>query len=286
MKVVKLKFLKKKYGRELLIDCSLFSEQHTTLIDAPFIIDFYGIFFITRGKGKLLWENKSIDFQQGYLLFFQPGQIRRWENVTKEFDGYFLVFEKEFIETFFQDPHFIHRFQFFNPNKAGYVKIDEHYFSQLCDLCVKIRKELTLLEDDSNHLLRSVLYQILIEINREYCKSYNLPLSLFKDNTTLQFLQLITRHIRNYKKVDDYCELLNISRSHLNQLLKKSTGQTASEYIKERLVFEIKQELLYTDKSVKQICFDMNFDEISNFIRFFKKATGINPGLYRLQNSN
>lgn len=283
MEIEKLKFITKKYGRELYIDCSLFSEQNSPLHKNPYILDFYGVFFIRKGKGRILWKNELIDFQKGHLLFFQPGQIRKWENVTSDFDGYFLVFEKVFIETFFQDVHFIHRFHFFNPSQAGYLRSNRDFFNQLLDQCKKINKELQDLKDDSHHLLRSVLYQILIELNREYCRNYNLPLALFKDNTTLQFLQLINKHIRNYQKVDDYCKLLNISRSHLNQIIKKTTGQTASEYIKERILSEIKQELLYSVKSIKQICFEMNFIEISNFNRFFKNATGVSPSLYRTQ---
>ncbi len=267
------------------MDCSLFSEQNFTLRSNPFILDFYGIYIITKGSGNILWEKELIEFQQDNLLFFQPGQVRKWENTSADFDGYFLVFEKAFIETFFQDIYFIHRFHFFNPNRAGYLKSNTNFFNQLLDLCEKINNELQNLKDDSHHLLRSLLYLILIEINREYCAHYNLPLGLFKDNTSLMFLELINKYINKYHKVDDYCKLLNISRSHLNTIVKNTTAQTASEYIKERLVTEIKQKLLYSEKSIKQICFDMNFKEISNFNRFFKNATGVSPGLYRSNNS-
>lgn len=281
MEIKKLKFIKEKYGRELLLDCSLYSEQDISLHNTPFILDFYGIYFITKGNGHIFWDNISIEFKEGYLLFFQPGQIRKWTNVSNNFDGFFLVFEREFIETFFQDLFFIHRFQFFYPHHAGYMKSIPEFFNQLIGLCKKINKELLILQNDSHHLLRSVLYQMLIEINREYCKTFNLPLELFQDSTTLQFLQLLNRYVRKYHKVDDYTRLMNISRSQLNIIIKKSTGQTVSKLIKERMISEIKQELLYTNKSIKEICFEMNFNNESNFNRFFKKETRLNPSLYR-----
>ena len=282
---MRLEFEKEKYGRELLMDCSLFSEQNFSLHDSTFTLDFYGVYFITKGNGQILWDNKSIEFQEGYLLFFQPGQVRKWVNTTDNFDGYFLVFEKEFIETFFQDLYFIHRFQYFNPDHAGYMNSNPEFFNQLIGLCKKLNRELHFLQNDSHHLLRSVLYQMLIEINREYCKTFKLPLELFQNNITLQFLQLLNKHVRKYNKVIDYTRLINISRSQLNVIIKKTTGQTVSGHIKNRMLAEIKQELLYTNKSIKEICFEMNFSDIPNFNRFFKKATGLNPGLYRLNKS-
>lgn len=89
--------------------------------------------------------------------------------------------------------------------------------------------------------------------------------------------------IRNYQRVEDYADFLKINRAHLNNISKKAFGLPVSVMIKERLSTEIKRELLFTNKSIREICFEMNFSDIPNFIRFFKTHTGINPGEYRLK---
>ncbi|MFC2136571.1 helix-turn-helix domain-containing protein [Bacteroidota bacterium] len=284
MEVEKLTFIRKKYGVELLLDCQLYSAQSAPLPKHPIVLDFYGIFIITSGSGEIYLDNHKTSFKKGVLLFFQPGQIRQWHNISDDIDGYFLGFESEFIETFFQDMFFIYRFQFFNSNISCCLDCENNFFSHLINLCNQINGELKCLQDDSHHLLRSLLYNILIEINRKFIDKYKLSLKLFQDNKSIQFLKILNANFRIYHKVEDYAQLLKISRSQLNIHLKTSTGKPASILIKERLIIEIKREL-FTNKSIKEICFEINFSDVPNFIRFFKKATGVNPKTYRLNNT-
>ena len=284
LEIEKLNFAKKKYGKELLIDCSLFSKRKVILRKNPFILDFYGIYIITSGEGSILLDNSIIPFSKGSLLFFQPYQVRQWQNVSSNFDGYFLVFEKEFIETFFQDNFFIYRFQFFHNNNSSYaLECKQDFLSSLIDTCKLINTELGNLQEDSHHFLRSILYNILIQINRKFIEQYGLSDNLFQNNLSLQFKQLLEAKIRDYQRVEDYAAFLKISRAHLNNISKKTFGLPVSVLIKEKLLTEIKRELLFTNKSIKEISFEMNFSDISNFIRFFKKHTGINPNEYRLK---
>jgi AraC family transcriptional activator of pobA len=249
------------------------------------MLDFYGVFIITSGSGEIALDTKKTRFKKGTLLFFQPGQIRQWSNISDDIDGYFLGFENEFIETFFQDTFFIYRFQFFNSNRYPSLNCNKDFFIHLVDLCKQINVELKDLQDDSHHFLRSLLYNMLIQINRKFSDTYKLSLKLFQDNKSIQFLKLLHANFRYLHKVEDYAHLLKISRSQLNNHLKTSLGKSASTLIKERLIIEIKRELLFSTKTVKEICFEINFGDVPNFIRFFKKATGFNPTAYRLNNT-
>lgn len=284
MEIGKRHFIKRKYGKELLIDCSLYSTSNATLPKNPYTVDFYGIFIITNGEGSLLLDNNIIPFSKGSLLFFQPHQIRQWQNVSSDFDGYFLIFKNEFIEAFFQDSLFIYRFQFFhNANILYTLACEQDFLISLIDFCKIINNELANLQEDSHHFLRSILYNILIQINRKYIEQYGLSVNLFQNNIGLQLKKLLEVKIRNYQRVEDYANFLKISRAHLNNISKKVFGLPISDLIKERLLIEIKRELLFTNKSIKEISFEMNFSDASNFIRFFKEHTGSNPCEYRLK---
>jgi AraC family transcriptional regulator, transcriptional activator of pobA len=284
LEIEKLKFVKRKYGRELLVDCSLFSKRKVILRKNPFILDFYGIYIITKGNGETLLDNSIIPFSKGFLLFFQPNQVRQWQNVSSDFDGYFLVFEKEFIETFFRDNFFIYRFQFFHNNNRAYcLKCKQDFLSSLINSCKLINTELDNLQEDSHHFLRSILYNILIQINRKFIEQYGLSTNLFQNNLGIQFKELLETSIRNYQRVEEYARFLKVSRTHLNNVSKKTFGSPVSVIIKERLLTEIKRDLLFTNKSIKEISLEMNFSDISNFIRFFKKHARINPNEYRFK---
>jgi len=276
-------FIKRKYGNKYLIDCSLYSKSSFKLPQYPFITSVYCILFVTSGKGSIMVDNNNIHLKKGTLLFIRPNQVRQWQNISSDFDAYLLVFENEFIETFFQDSFFIYRFPFFhNTTTLCTLECNNEFLTSLTDLCSTITHELSNLREDSHHYLRSILYNILIQINRKYMAYYGLSVNSFQNNTGLQFKKILEVKIRNYHRVEDYANLLKISRAHLNNISKKTFGLPVSAIIKERLLTEIKRELLYTDKSIKEICFGMNFSDVPNLIRFFKKHTGMNPNEYRL----
>jgi hypothetical protein len=180
---------------------------------------------VTKGEGAMVIDNSHIQFNKGTLLFVQPGYVRQWQYVSADFDAYFLVFENEFIETFFQDSLFIYRFQFFHNNSASYcLSCEEDFLRLLIDSCETINNELYNLQEDSHHFLRSVLYHILIQINRKYIKQYGLSVNIFQNNTALQFKKLMEVKIKDYQKVEDYAAFLNISRAHLNNISKKRSA--------------------------------------------------------------
>jgi AraC family transcriptional activator of pobA len=281
MKIDRLHFIRRKYGKELLIDCSLYSNSGRRLQTDPFVVDFYGICIVTRGEGSISIDKCVFHFDKGSLIFFQPNRVSQWQHVSSNFDGYFLVFENEFIETFFQDSLFIYRFQFFHSSISHTLKCKPDFLRSLVALCRTINSELANLREDSHHLLRSILYNILIQINREYIEQCGLSANLFQNNIALQFRKLLATKIRNHQRVEDYAAFLTISRAHLNNITKKAFGLPVSAIVKERLSTEIKRELLFTNKSIKEMSFEMNFSNVSNFVRFFKKQTGMNPGEYR-----
>ena len=284
MRIEKRSFIKRKYGRELLFDCCSRKRSKSELPKYPFVTDFYGISFVTKGCGSISIDNSMIRFKKGSLIFFQPNQVKQWQDVSYDLDGYYLIFMKEFIETFFQDNLFIYRFQFFhNSGISNTLECEQDFFDSLINSCKAIDSELDNLQEDSHHFLRSILYNILIQINRKYIEQYNLSGNLFQNNAGLEFKKLLEDKIGKYHRVEDYSGFLKISRAHLNNISKKAFGFPVSEIIKDRLLIEIKRELLFTDKTIKEICFEMNFSDVSNFVRFFKKHTGINPHEYRTE---
>ncbi len=71
------------------------------------------------------------------------------------------------------------------------------------------------------------------------------------------------------------------SYQHLSILFKKHLGMTLIEYIKDLKLTLAKETLLYTDKSVAEIAFDLNYESVSTLNHNFKKATGLTPLEFR-----
>ena len=276
-------FNKTKYGRELLIDCIKASELGGFVANqAPFIISFYEIYFITKGKGIFLLDEIHIPYEQGTVIFLPPHRRREWMAET-ETDLYAIFFEKEFIEQFFNDNLFVYRFHYFhNYNTPFHLKAEKKQFKKYLEKVKELKSEIENLINDSNHLLRSVLYYLLIKLNRQYVDQHQIKGELFENIEVLNFIRLLDKNFLKMQRVNDYTQMLGISRTYLNKRLK-SFGHSASDLINARILIEAKKELLYTNLTVNEIAFDLNFSEASNFNRYFKKMTGLTPNQFRIE---
>lgn len=276
-----LSFHKTKYGKELLIDCIKISETKEYVINRkPFILDFYEIIFITQGNGVFRIDDIEIEYKVGSILFIPPFRRREWIAKTNT-DAYVILFEGEFIERFFNDNLFVYRFHYFhNYNSPFHLNISDNNFNSYIEKLEEIRSEIKNLINDSDHLLRSILYYLLIKLNRQYVNQHSVQGELFENIEVLKFIRLLEKHFKEKHHVNDYTEMLGISKTHLNNKLK-SFGRSASELIKSRLLIEAKKELLYTNLSISEIAYKLNFSEPANFNRFFKQQSLITPHQFR-----
>lgn len=99
----------------------------------------------------------------------------------------------------------------------------------------------------------------------------------FKNN----FLEMIYRRDPFRITLDEMCEELNLSRTHLERLVKREFGCGAVEYCNKLKLSKICKILQSTDMTIKEIAEQMNFYDESHFNTFFKKNMGLTPGKYR-----
>ena len=275
------RFDRKKYGRELLIDTGVMSENRQFIVnDNQFVVDFFEIFIIRQGEGEFHLNDEVIPFKKGTLLFLPPGKVRRWGERTA-FDAYYLIFEEEFIQRFFKDELFLYRLHFFFFGHPSYLQLEDSDYSDCQLLLGQLIGEIGKLREDSDHLLRSLLYQLLITWNRQYEEQHAIGSQVGNINFSLQFRHLLEANFKTHQTVNDYCGLLNTSKVTLSEKVGAAFGKTPGLMIKERVVLEAKQMLMYTDLTVSEIAYRLNFSDMSNFNRLFRKIVGVSPGQFR-----
>ncbi|WP_242689117.1 AraC family transcriptional regulator [Pedobacter sp. SYSU D00535] len=142
-----------------------------------------------------------------------------------------------------------------------------------CGLLSEIKTELVETKPDSVHIIRALLYYLLQSLNRQYANRNNLSLIKSENNYAYQFKRLLENHIRKKQRVNDYAEMLGISRIFLNKAVKTQFNQTATDIIKQRLLIEIQNLLIYSNKTLSEIAFELGFSEPNHLMRFFKSQT-------------
>jgi len=274
-------FLPNKYGRELLLDISRIESLKNFVLDhTPHNISFYEILFIEKGKGSFSLDENKMTIEPGAIIFTSPGQIRRWD-LKQAISGYTLFFEKDFLNLFFTDDLFLYRFQYFHQySRPTNIKMPAPIFQDTLGLVRSIEKEFHHLQNDSSHLLRAILYQLLVVLNRFYATVYQVQSDTHTNPDFFRFRSLLEKEFTQHHRVKTYAQLLNISANHLNKICRQYSGHSAQEMIHNKLVSEIKRQLC-GNKSIKEIGYEFEFSDPSNFNRFFKKLTGVTAQQYR-----
>ncbi len=135
----------------------------------------------------------------------------------------------------------------------------------------------------SEQLLKNLLENLLIKLIREYKlylpsvdddkRNYNINIDEIVQYIDDNFLEKIT--------IDELAFIFSTNRATLCKEFKNKTGKTLLEYITEQKIKLAKEKILKAQKTFTEIAYELNFESIHYFTRFFKKQTGLSPKEFR-----
>ena len=212
------------------------------------------------------------------MYFMIPGQVHSW-HFESPVDGYIVHFNETLFSSFLQNSHFLERFSFFQGIAHDNVcKIPVGTQPGVIDIFESMLRAAATKDLD---FLRVKLLELFLVVQRECVgkKSKKVPgqkLTLLRN-----FQTLIDKHFRTIRLPKEYAGLLYVTPNHLNALCRDLLGKTAGDLIRERVLLEAKRLLTNADLTVTEIAYDLNFQDNSYFVRFFKKEVGTTPDEFR-----
>ncbi|MGJ1436973.1 helix-turn-helix domain-containing protein [Sphingobacterium multivorum] len=254
----------------------LFNELHgERLIDKPHKHDFFIINLFDKASGVHTID--SIDHiikdHQVHVLF--PGQMHKW-HVYAGTIGYQLMIERSFFEHF--APFF--RFSFTNYQNHPVIDLTADAFAQLHYEFESVKQELKR-ENSLIPLITARAGVIAAIVSREAESTFT-EFKVYQSVPRLaKFNMLIDEFFREQKLVAFYAEKLHISPNYLNILCKKHLKISATQLIHQRISIEAKRLLQSTERSIKEIAFELGFADQAYFSNFFKQQTGASPSDFR-----
>ncbi len=96
-----------------------------------------------------------------------------------------------------------------------------------------------------------------------------------------QLISLLHEHYKTERSVEFYANKMNLTPKHLSRVVRNHSGKSVHQWIDEYVVLEIKNLLKYSDMSIQQISYELNFPNPSFMGQYFKRITGKTPGEYR-----
>jgi AraC family transcriptional activator of pobA len=262
----------------------LFSFEDNNHFDHIQRLNYYSLIWIKQGNGKVKVDFSEYDFAENQLLAFapyQPFMLTSFEEIS----GIVIHFHPDFF--------CIHKHHqeiacsgvlFNNIYEPPYVTVDEVAQKTFEMLLEQIKNEMQNPALAQYELLISYLKIFLITASRLKKEQQSEPKDLpeSKEPFILQNLKnYIETHFKTKHTPSDYADLLNITPKALAKITKNHFNKTLSNLISERIIIEAKRELYLTNKSVKEIAYELGYDDEHYFSRFFKNNADVSPQIYR-----
>lgn len=283
--IPKYNFYRKKYGEELLIDViNLDSIKGNIRKNPVHRVTYYDITFLTEGSEEIAINDRSYLMVPGSAVCSIPGDVWTWQQHTN-MNGYVLVFEEEFLLSFFNDAHFLQKFAYLHPQReSAHVIIDKQIFGRVVQLLQLINEDILNHAEKDHHLLRAMLYEVLMLLNRSFTTAVvntSPPKNMAVNRYVHSFVQMVNKGYTSQRNVQEYADKLFITTNYLNKIVRQTLGVSSKQYIQNKVIQESKRLLIYTTLSVAEIASKLHFETASYFIRFFRKHTGYTPRDYR-----
>jgi AraC family transcriptional regulator, transcriptional activator of pobA len=254
----------------------------------PFKHEFYALALKLGGSnrqvmGKTLSNN---------LFFNTPYQIVTWE-IDPDWRGWYIIFTEEFVRNNPLWANFLIDFPFLRLDKSIPFDVPEEEALFKNSIFEQIFEEYHSNHDDKFALIGTYVNLLLLRTRRRF-NALTEKEQLTMDNRTSdillvsRFQTLVERSFGvntegspELRSTSYYAEQLTVHPNHLNAVVKRITNKTASLIIQEQLIIQAKSLLHTTELSIKEIAYQMGFDEPTHFNAFFKKMTQQTPASFR-----
>jgi AraC family transcriptional activator of pobA len=255
--------------------------EHTDVVSQPHRTNFYHIFWFQKAPQLHFVDFKPLHKLNNTLLFVNKDQVQTFHHSPK-ITGRVLLFTDDFFAKSNQDLMLLKNSVLFNDFlDTAIIKLSAD--SMILDCFQNIEQELTSKEDEYTHdILQTLLRAFLLRCERERKKVGYKEIKKGADlDYTILFKDLLNIHYLKLKSVNGYASYINVSEKRLTQATTKTVGKTPKELIDERVMLEAKRHLVHTNQSVKQIGYELGFEEPTNFIKYFKRHAGKTPIEFR-----
>lgn len=249
--------------------------------------DFFKISLIV-GRNHIYYADKSIIIEEQALLFANPNIPYSWDFIDEEQTGFFCIFSKDFFNQFgaFKD------YPMFKPDGNPIIDIKKDQIPVFQTLFQRMFEELNSDYPFKYDAIRNLIFEIIhlsLKLQPAAKSTYNKSnatvrvTSMFMDLLERQFPIETVEQTVLFRSPSEFANQLNVHVNHLNKAVKETMGKTTSGVISERIVQESKILLKQTNWNINEIGRCLGFEELSHFIKFFRKSVQKSPKAYRLE---
>jgi AraC-like DNA-binding protein len=254
---------------------------HKLLRYFPLRQNSYMISICTEGNLRVRLNGEEICILPNTITIFTPTTIIDMIEISEDYRCHLVVFMKSFLIETPGDLYIIERFRFLNSSGLFDLKTENGDVSVLLSYINAVIEK----QNDKSHafrkdVIRSLIIALLYEIEnilRPFFTEQDLGKNFRKEQIIADFQELLQKNFSTERKVAFYAQQLKISTPSLTKIVQEYTGNSAKEQIDEMVLMNAKVLLQSRKFNVSEIASMLNYNNLEEFSRFFKKKTGIAP---------
>lgn len=247
----------------------------------------YGIFFHDEADIDLAYGCGKYDYKKGTVICVAPGQVGGKEDNGEQvmLTGWALLFHPDLLRGTHLEKS-IRNYSFFDyrVNEALHMTDEEH--DTLALLMQQVRDELGKRHDGQQDAIIVGYIELVLNFCQRFYNRQFLTRKLVNSDILMKFDGLLRDYYEEKIQLShglptvQYCaDKLCMSSNYFGDMIKRMTGDTASNYIRQHVIQRAKDELA-KGTSVAQVAYDLGFEYSQHLSRMFKKQTGITPSEY------
>lgn len=236
--------------------------------------NFFEIEFLIEGEGVQIINGKEYPWRAGGLAFFSPSEFHAIRVYTP-LRFYNISFDTESLSE-----AAVGRLMDFGENMLFSDGIERDHLEKLASMLADVTENLQNFGEEYALLL---LNGFLVRLHRiaDCQKQLNTHLPVIKQAAFFM-------HARFLRKLTlaEIAAAVHLSPGYLSELFSEATGITVFRYLAELRIDYAKKLLDSTRDSVTEICFSCGYTSLPNFMKDFKRITGMSPLKYRTRERN
>ncbi|WP_313185372.1 helix-turn-helix domain-containing protein [Sphingobacterium siyangense] len=237
----------------------------------PIGLDFFSFLLFERGGGTHTIDGVAYEINGKQLHIVFPGQLHHWD-IWAGTKSHTVFVSGRLFKAF--ENFFIYPIEYCKKNPV--MNLSTRIFQEMLREFRGIDRELAF-KQGMKEIIFSKFRIIALMFNREVLGKLKRKKKGKLEPLLTRFSLLLLAFCREHRSVKYYADKLGVSANYLNIFCRKHLDMNANAFIAKEVVNVIMSELLSTDKSIKQVAVDLNFNDLASFSNYFKRHNGLSP---------
>jgi len=265
---------------EIKVSGNGLSQHQKDLFFVPHRQNYYKLVLVKEGGHRHWVDMVPYNVKANSFYISTPRQVLLKEEADICFRGTAICFTEEFL-SMEENKVLLELPVILDPYNGHELHLSAEDVAFIDDITVKMQVEYQHKLGWRNSMLLAYLRVLLIYVSRLYTEQFSNKNGIADHDLLKKFKDLVAEKFAECHDVATYAGMLHLSAGHFSEVIKEQSGKTAIEHIHDRLLLEAKRLLFHTNSSIKEIAYQLGFEDAPYFNRFFKRLTDSTPLSYR-----